>query len=83
MRKLLKRWLGWDASSGTFDFDDIERAQPRSATARVRTNRPQVRSTKRTVGSARDSASEADFDPYNTGKFDRSVSWERISHTQR
>jgi hypothetical protein len=24
-----------------------------------------------------------DFDPYNTGKFDRSASWERISKTQR
>jgi hypothetical protein len=23
------------------------------------------------------------FDPYNTGKFDRSESWERISRSQR
>lgn len=26
---------------------------------------------------------EGDFNPYNTGKFDRSASWERISKNQR
>lgn len=25
----------------------------------------------------------ADFDPYNTGKFDRAASWERVSHSHR
>lgn len=29
------------------------------------------------------SAANADFNPYNTGKFDRSASWERISKSQR
>lgn len=28
-------------------------------------------------------APEPQFDPYNTGKFDRSASWERISKNQR
>lgn len=26
---------------------------------------------------------EAGFDPYNTGKFDRAASWERVSHSHR
>jgi len=26
---------------------------------------------------------DGDFNPYNTGKFDRSASWERISKNQR
>jgi len=28
-------------------------------------------------------ADDNDFNPYNTGKFDRSASWERISKNQR
>lgn len=32
---------------------------------------------------AKASAAEAGFDPYNTGKFDRAASWERVRHSQR
>jgi hypothetical protein len=41
---------------------------------------------KKPIEPARKSQSvdiDGDFNPYNTGKFDRSASWERISKSQR
>jgi hypothetical protein len=39
--------------------------------------------TKTQSAAAAGGATDASFDPYNTGKFDRSASWERISRTHR
>ena len=88
MLNFLKRWLGWDESSGPFDFDDIEPShRPRSATAHVFANGPRVKSgqqnKKAAPAAAAKTAPKGAFDPYNTGKFDRSASWERISRSQR
>lgn len=49
--------------------------RPRSATAHLFEKK-----TNQKSGAAE---AEGDFNPYNTGKFDRSASWERISKTQR
>lgn len=74
---LLKRLLGDSDSRGA---DNRAR---RSVTADVLGNG--VRSpakTKPRAGTASRGASD-EFDPYNTGKFDRSASWERISRSHR
>jgi hypothetical protein len=52
-------------------------ARPRSATSHLFEKRAMQSSS-----SAKPSA-ETDFNPYNTGKFDRGASWERISKSQR
>lgn len=91
MLKLIKRWLGWDDGTGMFDFSSIEPPRrPSSATASVLTHGPRVKKRKpaaqQTKGLSLDRGSgkpQPAFDPYNTGKFDRSASWERISRNQR
>lgn len=32
---------------------------------------------------AKRTAENVEFDPYNTGKFDRAASWERVRHSHR
>ncbi len=54
-------------------------ARPRSATAHLFDKRAPQAKPKPQPGSRAD----GDFNPYNTGKFDRSASWERISKNQR
>jgi hypothetical protein len=56
----------------------------RSVTADVLANGPRTpaKSKPRAAASSTGTADEK-FDPYNTGKFDRSASWERISRSQR
>lgn len=74
MLRLLRRFFGADGSSKTAPAR-------RPATADVLARRPRP-----SAGSAQDGASAgaersqpgASFDPYNTGVFDRSASWERV-----
>ena len=54
-------------------------ARPRSATAHLFEKRSMQGPAARKPGTNE----EPDFNPYNTGKFDRSASWERISKNQR
>lgn len=78
MIAFLKRLFG-AASDGT-----RRGATRRSVTADVLANGPRTpakskpRATASSAGAPDDS-----FDPYNTGRFDRSASWERISRSQR
>lgn len=51
--------------------------RPRSATAHLFEKKP-LRSEQKSSANV-----DGDFNPYNTGKFDRSASWERISKNQR
>jgi hypothetical protein len=57
----------------------VRPARPRSATAHL-FDRRTLDATRKPGGNV-DAA--GDFNPYNTGKFDRSASWERISKNQR
>lgn len=57
-------------------------ARPRSATGEV------LAQARRTGASGKASktngaSGEQSFDPYNTGKFDRAASWERVRHSHR
>jgi hypothetical protein len=91
MLRLLKRWLGLEDDSDYFDPDDF-RVAPRakSATAPVLTASPR-RPPPKAKPPRRDAPvldfeeepAEPQFDPYNTGKFDRSASWEKISKNNR
>lgn len=96
MLKLLKRWLGWEEDLDYFNPEDFKpRTRPRSATAQVLANaprkpapssKPATKAKAKAAPSALnldDEPDEPHFDPYNTGKFDRSASWERISKNQR
>lgn len=96
MLRLLKRWLGWEEDVEHFSPESFKpRARPTSATAQVLANAPRKPATPpprrpTTKVTAAPSALNLDdepevphFDPYNTGKFDRSASWERISKNQR
>jgi hypothetical protein len=76
-----------------------QRARPASATAHLFSkdgaSRGQVGSGRRAVVQEKKKTTvkpkkkpavvkpNPEFDPYNTGKFDRSASWERISKNQR
>jgi len=92
----LRRWLGRDDNPEPPNSTKIEPRHPRSATADVLANGP--RSPQKFNPKARPVAGDSStdklelaadkttpekFDPYNTGKFDRSASWERISRNQR
>jgi hypothetical protein len=88
MLRFLKRWLGWEEDLDYFDPDDFKPApRPRSATAQVfvgKSRKPQASPRSQRAPAADDSEPRpADFNPYNTGKFDRSASWERISKNGR
>lgn len=87
MLRFLKRWLGWEEDLEYFDPDDFQpMPRPRSATSQVFAGKSRKSATRaRTPRQAPDDAEplEPDFNPYNTGKFDRSASWERISKNSR
>ncbi len=71
-------WLGWQSPKRP-SRAPRRPARPQSATAHLFEKRaPQT--PKTTAGKP---AADNDFNPYNTGKFDRSASWERISKNQR
>jgi hypothetical protein len=70
--------LGWQPAK-TPKAGPRRPVRPRSATAHLfeqRTIQPPSRTQP-------PPAAADDFNPYNTGKFDRSASWERISKNQR
>lgn len=76
IRRILK-WFGWESNSKR-SSDSVRAPRPRSATAHL--------FEKKSIDPAQKSQSvdaDGDFNPYNTGKFDRSASWERISKSQR
>lgn len=79
MLGMIKRWLGRNASSAPSAAANArQRSYPSSATGRVLAS-GRKQPAKPTAAEQPD----ASFDPYNTGKFDRSASWERISNRQR
>jgi hypothetical protein len=73
------RWLGWETQR---DDPRSSRPPPRG---RARSATAHLFSKDQTPEAAQKSKlpAEGDFNPYNTGKFDRSASWERISKSQR
>jgi hypothetical protein len=71
MLKLLRKLIGADSGTGSAP----ESAKPRSATSEVLMKGVRLQGE----ASASKSAAQApEFDPYNTGAFDRGSSWERI-----
>lgn len=79
MLEMIKRWLGRSASTvPSAAANARHRSFPASATGQVLANGQKNKAKA-------DAAAKPgeNFDPYNTGKFDRSASWERISNTQR
>jgi hypothetical protein len=98
MLKRLKRWLGWDSDSGLLDFAGLE-SRPRAgshppkppASAPANNASPQRRiksdrSPLDVLGNPRltlDKPADDGFDPYNTGAFNRSQSWEKIGRQRK
>lgn len=73
----LLKWLGWESTS-TRSSNRMPASRPRSATAHLFEKKPiKPESKSRAVDL------DGDFNPYNTGKFDRSASWEKIGKKQR
>lgn len=78
MLSRLLNWIGWESSRPP--AQPARRTGPsRSATSHLFEKRPPAGVQK----SPKAAAAQTDFNPYNTGKFDRSASWERISKNQR
>lgn len=78
MLSRILRWLGL-GSGRSSTARNRRTARPRSATAHLFENK-RAQDPQKTLQKAKQ---EDSFNPYNTGKFDRSASWERISKTQR
>jgi len=78
---MLSRILGWLGFKSREAPIKPSRRSPRpgSATAHLFEKRQTQPPPKPGSGAGK----AGGFDPYNTGKFDRSASWERISKTQR
>jgi hypothetical protein len=113
MLRRLRRWLGWDADSGPFDFGNLDTPgrpsvavtptpkAPAPAAATQRAARPLSKGSEgRATGDGvadgsrvldilddpkltLDRPNDDGFDPYNTGAFNRSASWERIGRQKR
>ena len=66
--------IGLGADSGTGGMP--ESAKPRSATSEVLTKGVRLQNES---GTSKSAAQAQEFDPYNTGAFDRASSWDRIS----
>jgi len=77
---MLSRLFGWFRKSpGSNKARNKKPARAGSATAHLyEKNAPPDRKPRPAAGNP-----GGGFDPYDTGKFDRSASWERISTTQR
>jgi len=98
MLKRLKRWLGWDTESSLLDFSDLGvRSRPvepapkpvatkpveqAPAARRVKTERAPV-DVLNNPRLSLDKPADDGFDPYNTGAFNRSTSWERIGRQRK
>jgi hypothetical protein len=102
--KRLKRWLGWDSDSGSWDFGNLdprprpnpappkpivptvtprpaEKANPAPAQRRAKERSPMdVLDNPRL---SLDKPADDGFDPYNTGAFNRSTSWEKIGRQRK
>jgi hypothetical protein len=78
MLSRLLNWIGWESRHPPTE-PTRRPAQPRSATSHLFAKRPPAG----TQNSPKAASARTDFNPYNTGKFDRSASWERISKNQR
>ena len=78
MLSRLLNWLGFGPHEAPIRKPPRP-GRPRSATAHLFDKRPAETRSKAPAKPAGDN----DFNPYNTGKFDRSASWERISKKQR
>ena len=76
---MLSRFLSW------LGLEKGSDPQPRAVLAPQRRSATGHLYQKKSVNAPKSPAPKADndFNPYNTGKFDRSASWERISKTQR
>jgi hypothetical protein len=94
MLKHLRRWLGWETES---DLDFVD-SRPRSAAPKpivVTQNRPLAPAPQQRTKTDRSPLDVLDdprlsldkpvdgFDPYNTGAFNRSASWERIGRQRK
>ena len=77
---MLSRFLSWlGLESGSAPNPRVGRPpQRRSATGHLYQKKPAANQSK-----GRATGIDNDFSPYNTGQFDRSASWERISKSQR
>jgi hypothetical protein len=77
---MLSRFLSWLGLEPGVDPDPpiARSAQRRSATGHLYQKKPVAAPPGK-----RSQKPDNDFNPYNTGKFDRSASWEKISKTQR
>jgi hypothetical protein len=73
----LLQWLGWESDS-TRSTKPVRSRRPSSATAHLFEKKP-----IQTEQKSHSADLDGDFNPYNTGKFDRSASWEKISKSQR
>ena len=76
----IRRWLGWESA------EDLEIRPQRRSPRRPSSATAHLFAKTEPKPSAKPKASvpaDGDFNPYNTGKFDRSASWERISKSQR
>jgi len=74
MLSRLLNWIGWDSRHPP--AVETRRPRPmRSATSAPIAKRPPAAAQK----TPKAAPAESNFNPYNTGKFDRSASWERIS----
>ena len=80
MLSRLLNWLGFGPSEAP-TRKAPRPGRPRSATAHLFDKSPA--DGRRPNPPSSRPPSDNDFNPYNTGKFDRSASWERISKNQR
>ncbi|HUF72535.1 MAG TPA: hypothetical protein VMR74_06525 [Gammaproteobacteria bacterium] len=74
MLSRLLSWLGWESAPPPRSRPS-RAPRPRSATAHLFEKKP--------TQDQKSAQTDGDFNPYNTGKFDRSASWDRISKNQR
>jgi len=78
MLSRLLSWLGFEPATRR-KAASRRPLRPNSATAHLFEKRPVATEHKPQATRPADD----DFNPYNTGKFDRSASWDRISKNQR
>jgi hypothetical protein len=93
MWRAMKRLFGWDSDAD--DFDDESYSEPHRPPAASPPRKPAPRPPERPAAAQNDAAPtlslddsslkadapppDGGFDPYNTGAFNRSASWEKIS----
>jgi hypothetical protein len=96
MLKQLKRWLGWESESDLLDLAGAGAratappAPKPAVTVQTRPAQSRPAKTEKTpldvLDDPRltlDKPADDGFDPYNTGAFNRSASWERIGRQRK